>query len=280
MSKYTELYNYLMNRTEQLTEEWYKTIEKEHSSGVYVSSNTEEIRLVKEQNNAFHKQFFQVFLQDEMAAIKQFEEWIVKVASDQNHLLTPAHQILKEYYRTRDQYVELIEEFVSLHKGKYSQADINSWNKKINKIMDKVTVWFMEEHNKYLIKRLQDHQELIYELSSPVINLNDHIGILPIIGDIDTTRAKLILENTLEQCAEKGLDVLYIDLSGVVAIDTMVAHQIFQLHNALSLIGVKVTLSGIRPEIAQTAIQLGLSFDKIPVTSSLSRALHYNPESV
>lgn len=280
MRKYTELYNYLMNRAGEVTEEWYKNLEKDRSSGVYASSNTAEITRLKEQNKEFHIQFFQIFLSEESNCIKQFDGWIEKVASDQNHLATPPYQILREYYRTRDQYIDLVKEFVSLHEGEYDQEVIESWNKMITETMDKVTVWFMEEHHKYLMNRLQNHQELIYELSSPVINLNERIGLLPLVGDIDTARAKLILEKTLEQCAEKNLDFLFIDLSGVVAIDTMVAQQIFQLNDALGLIGVKTTLSGIRPEIAQTTIQLGLSFDKIPVASTLSKALNYNLETV
>ncbi|GAM13949.1 RsbR, positive regulator of sigma-B [Mesobacillus selenatarsenatis SF-1] len=63
------------------------------------------------------------------------------------------------------------------------------------------------------------------------------------------------------------------DLSGVAMIDTMVAHQLFQLLNALKLIGVKTTLSGIRPEIAQTAVQLGLSFIETEVRTSLAQDL-------
>lgn len=275
MEKYRDLYNYLLNQTDRLTEEWYGTLEKDRSSGVYTSSNEKEIAILKKQNNNFHERFFGVFVMEASAFLKQLEEWMVEVASDQNHLVTPSQMILKEFHRTRNQYLDLIEEFMNLHKGEYTPEDIKICNKMIIDTMDKVTAWFVEEHNYYLKKRLQSHQELIYELSSPVIQLNEHIGLLPLVGDIDTERAKLILENTLEQCVEKRLDYLFIDLSGVVAIDTMVAQQIFQLHEALSLIGVRTTLSGIRPEIAQTTIQLGLSFDKIPVVSKLSRALNY-----
>ncbi|MCY7654318.1 RsbT co-antagonist protein RsbRB, partial [Bacillus safensis] len=63
---------------------------------------------------------------------------------------------------------------------------------------------------------------MIYELSSPVIVLKSQIALLPLVGDIDTARAKIILENTLNQCLQKGVQHLCIDLSGVVIIDTMV----------------------------------------------------------
>lgn len=69
------------------------------------------------------------------------------------------------------------------------------------------------------------------------------------------------------------IEDLCIDLSGVAIIDTMVAHEIFHLIQALKLIGVRSTLCGIRPEIAQTAIQLGLDFSHIRTTATLSQAL-------
>ncbi|MCJ8008666.1 STAS domain-containing protein [Lederbergia wuyishanensis] len=273
MPKYEELYEFLISKVSQLTEEWYESIDKKNTAGVYTSSVPEEIRILKEQNKEFHLQFFPLFIKEDSLHLKHFEEWIVKIAKDESHLLTPSNLILKEFYRTRNQYLQLIKDFVSIHKGEYPQSVIDSWNHLIIDTMDKVTVWFLEEFDKYSISRLQCHQELINELSSPVIVITKNTGLLPLVGDIDTARAKLILKKTLEQCVEKRLDYLFIDLSGVIMVDTMVAQQIFYLHEALNLIGVEITLCGIRPEIAQTVIQLGLSFEKIPTYSSLERAL-------
>ena len=101
----------------------------------------------------------------------------------------------------------------------------------------------------------------------------NYLALLPLVGDIDTARAKIILENTLKECSQKGVQHLCIDLSGVVIIDTMVAHQIFDLVTSLRLIGVETTISGIRPEIAQTAVQLGLPFNEFRTASSLAHAL-------
>ncbi|MFP3340442.1 STAS domain-containing protein, partial [Micrococcus sp. SIMBA_131] len=71
----------------------------------------------------------------------------------------------------------------------------------------------------------------------------------------------------------KRVDHLFIDLSGVYLVDTRVAQQIFQLITGLKLIGVTATLSGIRPEIAQTAVQLGIDFGEILITSNLAQAI-------
>lgn len=138
---------------------------------------------------------------------------------------------------------------------------------------DRVMMRFVELQSEVMEKQLQNQQEIINELSSPVISLNEHTALLPLVGNIDPSRAELILENALEQCVKMEVSQLFIDLSGVVLIDTMVAHQIFQLIDALQLIGVKPILSGLRPEIAQTAIQLGLNFENLTITSTLSQAL-------
>jgi rsbT co-antagonist protein RsbR len=268
-----ELSEFLLEKAWELTEEWYESLDKSEPFGVYSNTNPEDVKVLKRQNYELHLQFFQLFVQEESKFKQDLEKWIINVANDGQHIATPTHFILREFFRVRVRYLKLIKEFVSLNEGKYSQEIIDLWNRKVSDTMDEVTIWFMEEHHKFSILRLQSQQEMISELSSPVISLNKTTALLPLVGDIDTMRAKLILEKTLEQCSQKRVGRLLIDLSGVVMIDTMVAQQIFQLIEALGLIGVKTTLSGIRPEIAQTAIQLGLNFNKVSITSSLSNAI-------
>ncbi|MDV2583684.1 STAS domain-containing protein, partial [Alkalibacillus haloalkaliphilus] len=82
---------------------------------------------------------------------------------------------------------------------------------------------------------LQSQQEMITELSSPVILIKDQIAILPLVGDIDTYRAKIIFDKTLKQCNDLQVEHLVIDLSGVPIIDTMVANQIFHVISGLEL---------------------------------------------
>jgi rsbT co-antagonist protein RsbR len=94
-----------------------------------------------------------------------------------------------------------------------------------------------------------------------------------LIGDIDTIRANCILESTLKQSIELGLQSLIIDLSGVPVMDKMVANQIFNLIASLRLIGIAATLTGIRPEVAQTAVQLGIDFKETPTFGSLKQAI-------
>lgn len=111
----------------------------------------------------------------------------------------------------------------------------------------------------------------LQELSAPLIPVMDNITIMPLIGTIDTERAKLIMENLLEGVIKHNADVVLIDITGVPVVDTMVAHHIIQAAEAVRLIGSKCILVGIRPEIAQTIVNLGIDLGKFPTKSSLKK---------
>ncbi|MCE4049319.1 MULTISPECIES: STAS domain-containing protein [Bacillaceae] len=268
-----ELYHFFVKKTWQITEDWYESLDKSNSSGVYASNDPEIIKGVKQQNYEFHENFAEVFRKEEGKFSADFEQWILKVAQDQEHSQTPIHFIIREFHRTQKQYLDLMTEFIEEHKDNLAVSEIHTIYQVVTETMANVIEWFTKEYNRNSEKRLHAQQELILELSTPVIALNNQTALLPLVGEIDTARAKILLEKTLEQCNRLGVNRLLLDLSGVVIIDTMVAHQIFQLIEALSLIGVKTDLSGIRPEVAQTAIQLGLKFDNISVNSSLANAI-------
>ncbi|SDM47514.1 rsbT co-antagonist protein RsbR [Fictibacillus solisalsi] len=275
MNKNQELHQFLLKRARNLTEEWYNSLDKTSTSGVYTSHDPTVIETLKAQNYEFHIHLCEVLVKPEEAFFKEFEEWIIKIAKDNEHMRTPIHLIIKEFMRVRQQYFDYISEFAALNRDTLHQEEIDEWNRLVIKVFDSVMLQFIEETHKYSTDRLRAQQELLNELSSPVISLNNDTALLPLVGDVDTTRAKYILENTLNQCVQKRIAHLFIDLSGVVMIDTMVAHELFQLIDALDLVGVKTTLSGIRPEIATTAVQLGLSFDRVSVTSTLAQAIDF-----
>ncbi|UFU01315.1 RsbT co-antagonist protein RsbRA [Radiobacillus kanasensis] len=111
----------------------------------------------------------------------------------------------------------------------------------------------------------------LQELSAPLIPVMDNITIMPLIGTIDTERAKLIMENLLDGVIKHNAEVVLIDITGVPVVDTMVAHHIIQAAEAVRLIGSTCILVGIRPEIAQTIVNLGIDLGKFPTKSSLRK---------
>lgn len=111
----------------------------------------------------------------------------------------------------------------------------------------------------------------LQELSAPLIPVMDNITIMPLIGTIDTERAKLIMENLLDGVIKHNSEVVLMDITGVPVVDTMVAHHIIQAAEAVRLVGATCILVGIRPEIAQTIVNLGIDLGKFPTKSSLKK---------
>ncbi|MFD1067130.1 RsbT co-antagonist protein RsbRA [Oceanobacillus locisalsi] len=111
----------------------------------------------------------------------------------------------------------------------------------------------------------------LQELSAPLIPVMEGITIMPLIGTIDTDRAKLIMENLLEGTIKHNSEVVLIDITGVPVVDTMVAHHIIQAAEAVRLIGSTCILVGIRPEIAQTIVNIGIDLSKFPTRSTLKK---------
>ncbi|MDM5315158.1 STAS domain-containing protein [Fictibacillus sp. b24] len=143
----------------------------------------------------------------------------------------------------------------------------------INPMIDHAVQAFSKSYVNNYKEITQKFHLSLQELSVPVVPLFPGVAVLPVVGDIDTNRAKLLLESTLEQCLENEITSLVIDLSGVSYIDTMVAHRLFQLVSTLKLLGVKTTLTGLSPEIAQTSVSLNLNFDEITLKGNLLQAL-------
>jgi rsbT co-antagonist protein RsbR len=113
----------------------------------------------------------------------------------------------------------------------------------------------------------------LQELSASLIPVFDKISVMPLVGTIDTERAKLIMENLLEGVVKHRAEVVLLDITGVPVVDTMVAHHIIQAADAVRLVGAKCMLVGIRPEIAQTIVTLGINLNEFTTTSTLQRGV-------
>ncbi|ASF38322.1 RsbT co-antagonist protein RsbRB [Halobacillus halophilus] len=277
MQRNRELHDFLLHKAEDLTEQWYESLDKSDPRGVYASKDPKVIETLKGQNFEFHQHLCKVFIQPMDQFLEEFDDWVMKIASDPEHLSTPTYLIMREFLRVRDQYLYFVKEFIAVSDHAYTQEQIDRWKEVLIKAFDIVTMRVVEEKSNQLDTRIDKQQKTINELSSPLIDLSNGRALLPLVGDIDSSRASAIMDNTLKGCTDKGIDQLFIDLSGVYLVDTMVAHQIFQLISGLQLIGVSTTLSGIRPEIAHTAVQLGIDFGQISITPTLAQAIDRDP---
>ncbi|EUJ45263.1 STAS domain-containing protein [Listeria riparia] len=122
-------------------------------------------------------------------------------------------------------------------------------------------------------KTVSVQKTALQELSAPLLPIFDGISVMPLIGTIDTERAKLIMENLLIGVVKHRSDVVLIDITGVPIVDTMVAHHIIQASDAVRLVGCQAMLVGIRPEIAQTIVNLGIELDQVITTSTMKKGM-------
>jgi rsbT co-antagonist protein RsbR len=275
MNKKTEsLSNFLIENIASFTEDWLNYQDIRAGSHYSPDAPADVMEKMKENNGKYVKLIAESLLQEEDEMKKCIACWTEQTASERANSDTSLTEVTRNGGIFRMLIVDYIEKFTEQTEHDISLKDLMEWVKKLNRTFDYVMETFTDNFLEILLTRLSSQSNLINELSAPVITLTDDIGLLPIIGDIDTARAKSILETTLHQSTHAGISYLIIDLSGVVMVDTMVAHQIFQLIESLSLIGVETTLTGIRPEVAMTAVQLGIDFSDIQTESTLKRVIH------
>jgi len=120
-----------------------------------------------------------------------------------------------------------------------------------------------------LITRQQ--QELL-ELSTPVVKLWDGILALPIIGTLDSSRTQVVMENLLEMVVSTNSKFAIIDITGVPTVDTLVAQHLLKTITAARLMGAECIISGVRPQIAQTIVHLGINLEDVLTKAKLSDA--------
>ncbi|WP_079509080.1 STAS domain-containing protein [Mesobacillus jeotgali] len=169
----------------------------------------------------------------------------------------------------------LCDELISIVEGdaKQSVAENLMLGKVINEFIDDIILIFSASFTGMANKRLKAQQEVIDELSTPVISIVDGVAVLPIIGDIDTHRARILMEHTLKETIRQEVECLIMDLSGVFIVDTMVAQELFKIIDSLRLTGVDVNLTGMRPELAHSVVTLGINFDNVKMYNNLGQAL-------
>lgn len=275
MLKDQDLFEHLSKRTWEMTEEWYSSLDKS-KAGVYGSTDPEKVALLKKQNHEFHLRFCAMFEKENPDFAADFQDWIETIAKDDAHLDTPIVEVIGEFFRTQQQYLEEIGAYALSYKEQVSTEKLMEWTGAIVQTIGKIIVEFTDKNSKAAEKRMNSQQQMIVEMSAPVILLAKKTGMLPLIGEITPHRAEIMFEKALAQSSKHDLEKLFIDLSGVPLIDTMVAQQVFQLIKGLEIIGVQVALSGISPVIAQTAVQLGIKFIDIEVYNTLAQALKQN----
>lgn len=133
----------------------------------------------------------------------------------------------------------------------------------VTELIDQLGLYTMEVYQRSREDVVRRQQDEIAELSTPVVKLWDGILALPLIGTLDSSRTQVVMENLLEAIVEQNAELAIIDITGVPTVDTLVAQHLLKTIAAARLMGADCIVSGIRPQIAQTMVHLGVELDVI-----------------
>ena len=139
-------------------------------------------------------------------------------------------------------------------------------------LLDKLGLFTTEVHQQNREAVIVRQQQELMELSTPVVKLWEGILALPLIGTLDSARTQVVMESLLNQIVESEATIAIIDITGVPTVDTLVAQHLLKTVAAARLMGADCIISGIRPQIAQTIVQLGVELDEVTTKASMAAA--------
>jgi rsbT co-antagonist protein RsbR len=158
----------------------------------------------------------------------------------------------------------------SQHRGDADAMAAEIWS--LNELLDAMGLYTMEIFLKTREEVVRRQQEELLELSTPVVKLWDGILALPIIGTLDSARTQVVMESLLQAIVQTNSRVAIIDITGVPTVDTVVAQHLLKTVTAARLMGADCIISGVRPQIAQTIVHLGINLLDVTTKSTLASA--------
>jgi rsbT co-antagonist protein RsbR len=142
----------------------------------------------------------------------------------------------------------------------------------VGTLLDKLGLYTIEVFQRARDQVIVRQQQELLELSTPVVKLWNGILALPLIGTLDSARTQVVMENILQKIVDTGASIAIIDITGVPTVDTLVAQHLMKTIAAARLMGADCIISGIRPQIAQTIVHLGVNLEDVTTKASLADA--------
>jgi rsbT co-antagonist protein RsbR len=142
----------------------------------------------------------------------------------------------------------------------------------LNEVLDRLGIYTMEIYQQGREEVIRRQQQDMLELSTPVVKLWDGVLALPMIGTLDSARTQIVMESLLQRIVETGAEIAIIDITGVPTVDTLTAQHLLKTVTAARLMGAECIVSGIRPQIAQTIVHLGVDLEGVTTKATLADA--------
>ncbi|MEW1628331.1 STAS domain-containing protein [Streptomyces sp. NPDC089173] len=153
-----------------------------------------------------------------------------------------------------------------------SAEDIDRYLR-LSRLLDDLALFTIETYTRTREEIISSQAAQLMELSTPVVKLWDGVIAVPLVGTLDSARTQVVMEKLLQALVDTGSEQAIIDITGVPAVDTQVAQHLLKTIVAARLMGAECTVSGIRPQIAQTIVALGIEFGDIITKATLADAL-------
>jgi rsbT co-antagonist protein RsbR len=168
---------------------------------------------------------------------------------------------------------ELMEQQIKCYDGTLITVETNAVPIRYKDKIASQIVFRNITEKKQTEQALKDAVNELTRLSAPLVPISDKVAILPLVGSIDTHRAQYILSSIPSKVAEQSFSILIIDFSGIRSLDTMVVDHLFKMNNILRLLGLTSIITGLRPDLALTAVDLGRDLSSLQTFASLQQAL-------
>jgi rsbT co-antagonist protein RsbR len=157
------------------------------------------------------------------------------------------------------------------YKGQPDALGAEMWA--ATELLDDMGLYTTEVYQKSREEVIGRQQEELLELSTPVVKLWDGVVALPLIGTLDSARTQVVMESLLQAIVQTNSRVAIIDITGVPTVDTVVAQHLLKTVTAARLMGADCIISGVRPQIAQTIVHLGINLLDVTTKATLAAAL-------
>lgn len=270
---------YLTNHANQLATEIIQTI----------LTQVEEERKPSEQELAGYERIYATFIELLAEAIpltenelpQAFLEMSKQLGEKQAASKGQISEVTKYYPTIRSALIDRITD-VSIEQGLTTKNTVFV-NKRLHYMIDqsmKETLLAFERMTDKLFqereKEIKESRRLIYELSAPIVPIQDGIAVLPLVGAFDHDRVEQIMKKVLPSIPSLQINCLIIDFSGIVGIDAEVAGHLFKIYDVLYLLGIQIAFTGIRSDLAVNAVKSGIDFSRVRTYSTLKQAINSN----
>ncbi len=254
----------IKNNQSQLLDEWIVGLE---ANGATRNLKEQDLR---QQTSGF-LQLLVANLQDPSATgvgSEELRRFLEKLSSSRAQLGHDSHQTAHFIFALKGPLFRLLQQ-----QYKDQPAALAEQLLLVSELLDNLgmhTVRTYQVTREAVIRRQQDE---LLELSTPVVKLWDGVLALPLIGTLDSQRSQTVMESLLQRIVDTGSEIAIIDITGVPTVDTLVAQHLLKTVTAIRLMGADCIISGVRPQIAQTIVHLGLDLSTITTKANLADAL-------